>query len=404
MDITLTRSNDRVRILRIGQMQTLDILERLVALPTLSRTSNRELIAFVQSLLHNAGIETMLVESEDATRANLFATIGPQDRGGIVLSGHTDVVPVEGQVWTRNPFRLSIDGGRAYGRGTADMKGFVASAIAAAIRAAGRDLRTPLHLAFSYDEEIGCVGVRGLLEKLADLTPGPMACIVGEPTGMKIATGHKGKLALKACCVGQAAHSALAPNALNALHLGADFLGVLRREQQRLADEGARDAAYDVPFSTIHAGHMSGGQALNIVPNRCDIDFEIRNVAADDPAAILKRIFDGAQAIVAPLRSTFPMAAIAIEEVNAYPGLDIEEQAGIVRLLSRLLGDHGPPCKVAFGTEAGLFDSRLGIPTAVCGPGHMNQGHKPDEYIEIDQLAACDRMLDGLLDTLAAGV
>lgn len=385
-------------------MQTLDILERLVAFPTLSRTSNRELIGFVQGLLHDAGIETMLVESEDATRANLFATIGPRDRGGIVLSGHTDVVPVEGQAWSQDPFRLFIDGGRAYGRGTADMKGFVASAIAAAIRAAGRDLRTPLHLALSYDEEIGCVGVRGLLEKLAELAPRPVACIVGEPTGMRIATGHKGKVALKACCVGQAAHSALAPTALNALHLGADFLGVLRREQQMLADEGARDAAYDVPFSTIHAGRMSGGQALNIVPNHCEIDFEIRNVAADDPATILNRIFDGAQAIVAPLRTTFPMAAIAIEQVNSYPGLDTDEQADIVKILRRLLCDDGPSCKVAFGTEAGLFDTRLGVPTVVCGPGHMDQGHKPDEYVEIEQLAACDRMLEGLLDTLASGV
>jgi acetylornithine deacetylase len=385
-------------------MKTLDILERLIAFPTLSRTSNRALIDFVQGLLHGAGVETMLVESADGTRANLFATIGPRDRGGVVLSGHTDVVPVEGQAWSRDPFRLSIGGGRAYGRGTADMKGFVAAAVAVALRAAGRDLQTPLHLAFSYDEEIGCVGVRGLLEELAGRTPRPVACIVGEPTGMRIATGHKGKIALRACCIGHAAHSALAPTALNALHLGADFLGVLRREQQWLAESGARDAAYDVPFSTIHAGRMSGGQALNIVPNRCDIDFEIRNVAADDPAAILARIFEGAETIVAPLRSGFPKAAIAIEEVNAYPGLDTGEDADIVRLLRRVLEDNGPVCKVAFGTEAGLFDSRLGVPAVVCGPGHMDQGHKPDEYIETGQLAACDRMLERLVETLADGV
>ncbi|AOF92471.1 acetylornithine deacetylase [Sinorhizobium sp. RAC02] len=385
-------------------MKTLHILERLVAFPTLSRRSNRDLIDFVEGLLHGAGIETMLVASVDGTRANLFATIGPRDRGGVVLSGHTDVVPVEGQAWTRDPFRLSIYGDRVYGRGTTDMKGFVAAAIAVALRAAGRDLQTPLHLAFSYDEEIGCVGVRDLLESLADRTPRPMACIVGEPTGMRIATGHKGKLALRACCIGHSAHSALAPTALNALHLGADFLGVLRREQRRLAESGARDAAYDVAISTIHAGRMSGGQALNIVPNRCDIDFEIRNVAADDPAAILARIFDGAEAIVAPLRVGFPESAIAIEEVNAYPGLDTGEDADIVRLLRRVLEDDGPVCKVAFGTEAGLFDSRLGVPSVVCGPGHMDQGHKPDEYIEIEQLAACDSMLDRLVQTLAAGL
>ncbi|KQU94689.1 acetylornithine deacetylase [Ensifer sp. Root31] len=382
-------------------MNTLEILARLTAFPTVSRTSNRELIGFIEDLLHGAGIETMLVESADGTRANLFATIGPQGRGGVVLSGHTDVVPVEGQEWSRDPFRLSIDGGRAYGRGTADMKGFVASATAAALRAAGRDMQTPLHLAFSYDEEIGCVGVRGLLEELANHAPRPMVCIVGEPTGMRIATGHKGKVALRACCVGHAAHSALAPTALNALHLGADFLGALRREQERLAESGARDAAYDVPFSTIHAGRMSGGQALNIVPDRCDIDFEIRNVAADDPAEILARLFDGAEAIVAPHRECFPKAAIAIEEVNAYPGLDTSEEADVIQLLRRVTEDDGPACKVAFGTEAGLFQSLLGVPAAVCGPGHMEQGHKPDEYIETNQLSACDRMLDRLLDVLA---
>lgn len=385
-------------------MNTLAILERLVAFPTLSRTSNQALIDFVQGLLHGAGVETMLVESADGTRANLFATIGPADHGGVLLSGHTDVVPVEGQAWTKDPFSLSIEAGRAYGRGTADMKGFLASAIAVALRASGRKLRTPLHLALSYDEEIGCVGVRGLLETLAGRTPRPMACIVGEPTGMRIATGHKGKLALTACCVGQAAHSALAPTGLNALHLGADFLALLRREQERLAKSGARDAAYDVPFSTIHAGCMHGGQALNIVPDRCDIDFEIRNIASDDPQAILARLFDGAEAIVAPLRASFPMAAITIDEVNAYPGLDTADQADIVRLLRQITADDGPTCKVAFGTEAGLFHGQLGIPSVVCGPGHMAQGHKPDEYIAIEQLAACDQMLDRLLDILVAGL
>ncbi|MBL0373713.1 acetylornithine deacetylase [Rhizobium sp. KVB221] len=385
-------------------MNTLDILERLIAFPTVSRTSNRALIDFIRSLLDGVGIPSMLVESPDGTRANLFAIIGPGDSAGVVLSGHTDVVPVEGQDWTRDPFRLSIADGRAYGRGTADMKGFVASAIAVALRAANRSLQVPLHLAFSYDEEIGCVGVRDLLRDLATRTIRPMACIVGEPTGMRIATGHKGKLALRACCMGHAAHSALAPKALNALHLGADFLSVLRREQQRLAENGAKDNAYDVPFSTIHAGCMHGGQALNIVPDRCEIDFEIRNVAADNPQAILARIFDGAEGIVAPLRARFPKAAIIIDEVNAYPGLETPEEADIVRLLRHITEDNGPTCKVAFGTEAGLFHDQLGIPAAICGPGDMAQGHKPDEYIEIDQLAACDTMLDRLVDKLASGL
>jgi acetylornithine deacetylase len=385
-------------------METLAILEKLIAFPTVSRTSNRALIDFIRSLLQSAGISSMLVESSDGSRANLFATVGPADCVGVVLSGHTDVVPVEGQDWTRDPFRLSVSDGRLYGRGTADMKGFIASAIAAALRAARRPLRTPLHLAFSYDEEIGCVGVRGLLQDLAARTPRPLACIVGEPTGMRIATGHKGKLALHACCVGHAAHSALAPTGLNSIHLGADFLGVLRREQKRLAESGSRDIAYDVPYSTVHAGCMHGGRALNIVPDRCDIDFEIRNVAADDPRSILARIFDGAEAIVAPMRESFPRAAIIIDEVNAYPGLDTSDETGIVGLLRHITGNNEPTFKVAFGTEAGLFTDLLEVPAAICGPGHMDQGHKPDEYIAIDQLGACDSMLDQLADVLVAGL
>lgn len=385
-------------------MRTLDILDRLIAFPTVSRQSNLALIDYVRSLLDGAGIASQLVTSADGTRANLFATIGPRDRGGVILSGHTDVVPVEGQAWTRDPFRLSVAGGRAYGRGTTDMKGFVASALATALDAAGRTLQTPLHLAFSYDEEIGCVGVRGLLDHLETASPRPALCLVGEPTGLRIATGHKGKLALRACCTGHAAHSALAPTALNALHMGADFLDVLRREQDRLARTGARDAAYDIPYSTIHAGVMSGGQALNIVPDHCRIDFEIRNLASDDPQAILDGIRDGAEGIVAPLRPSFPQAAISIDEVNAYPGLDTANDSAIVTLLRRIAGHDQDTCKVAFGTEAGLFHNRLGIPAAICGPGHMDQGHKPDEFIELDQLAACDAMLGRLVDALETGL
>lgn len=385
-------------------MQTLDILDRLIAFPTVSRTPNRDLTGYVAGLLDQAGIPWELVESPDGTRANLFATVGPADRPGVILSGHTDVVPAEGQAWTRDPFRLNRDGGRLYGRGTADMKGFVASAIAAALRAARQPLATPLHLALSYDEEIGCVGVRGLIEALETRPVRPAFCLVGEPTSMRIASGHKGKLALRACCTGRAGHSALAPNALNALHLGADFLGLLRAEQAHLAAHGARDDAYEIPYSTIHAGVMQGGRALNIVPDLCGIDFEIRNLAADDPQMILRRIAAGSDAITAPLRRDFPEAAIRIDEMNAYPGLDTPPGAGVIALLRRICGDDTPACKVAFGTEAGLFSQILGIPAAICGPGDMAQGHKPDEYVEAGQLGRCDAMMDRLIGVLSAGL
>ncbi|MBT0782490.1 acetylornithine deacetylase [Paracoccus sp. pheM1] len=381
---------------------TVDILRRLVAYETLSRRPNLDLLDYVEGLLVPAGARVERFAHADGSRANLWATIGPEGPGGVVLSGHTDVVPVAGQDWSVDPFALSERDGRYYGRGTADMKGFVAAAVHAAIHAASRDLRRPLHLALSYDEEIGCMGVRGMIEALAARPDRPALCIVGEPTGMRIATGHKGKLACRACCHGREGHSALAPNALNALHLGAAFIASLQARQQELVRAGARDPAYDIPFSTIHAGLMQGGTALNIVPNRCEIDFEIRNIVADDPAAILAAIAGDAEAIAAPHRARFPEARIEIETVSAYPGLDAPEDAPAVRLLRRITGQDGPAIKVAFGTEGGLFHQGLGMSTAICGPGFMEQGHKPDEFIAAEQLSACDRMLSRLLDALEA--
>ncbi|WP_313194006.1 acetylornithine deacetylase [Shinella zoogloeoides] len=378
---------------------TPEILARLIAEPTVSRTSNLALLDHVESLLRPAGARIERFSHPDGSRANLFATVGPEGAGGVVLSGHTDVVPVEGQAWSSDPFTLTERGGRFYGRGTADMKGFVAASLRAALLAAARPLKRPLHLALSYDEEIGCIGVRGMIEALAARTERPALCIVGEPTEMRIATGHKGKRALRACCHGQEGHSALAPKALNALHLGAAFIQALEARQDALAAHGARDAEYDIPYSTIHAGMMRGGTALNIVPGRCEIDFEIRNIAGDDPADILAGIAADAKAIAAPYRGRFPMACIEIEEVSGYPGLATRPDAPATRLLARLLDDE-TTLKVAFGTEGGLFDQTLGLSTAICGPGSMEQGHKPDEFIAAGQLERCDAMLARLTEEL----
>ncbi|KAB1074648.1 acetylornithine deacetylase [Methylobacterium planeticum] len=387
-------------------MDTLTLLDRLVAFETVSRDPNRPLIDFVRDFLAGHGIASELVEAEGGRKANLFATIGPADRPGIMLSGHTDVVPATGQAWTTDPFRLRVEADRAYGRGTADMKGFVAAALALAARASGRDLAVPLHLAFSHDEEIGCVGVRSLIDRLAARGIRPRLTIVGEPTGMGIATGHKGKLAARATCCGVAGHSALAPNALNAIHLACDFVGALRAGQDALTEEGARDPDYAVPYTTLHVGRIDGGTALNIVPSRCTVDFEIRNVAADDPEAILGRMIDAGEAIAAARRTDFPEARIVVEPTNAYPGLATPVDSEAVAFLAALVGPgptHGVKThKVAFGTEGGLFASRLGTPTLVCGPGSMDQGHRPDEFITLAQLAACDAMMDRLLDRLAA--
>lgn len=382
-------------------MDTLTLLDRLVAFETVSRDPNRPLIDFVRAFLAERGVASEIVEAEDGRKANLFATIGPADRPGVMLSGHTDVVPVAGQDWTSDPFRLRVAEGRAYGRGTADMKGFVAAALALAARAAGRDLAVPLHLALSHDEEIGCVGVRSLIDQLAARGFRPRLAIVGEPTGMRIATGHKGKLAARATCCGVAGHSALAPRALNAIHLACDFVGALRAGQDALAASGVRDPDYAVPYTTIHVGQIAGGTALNIVPNRCTLDFEIRTVAADDPEAILDRLMAEGARIAAARQAEFPEARIAFERLNAYPGLATPVDSEAVAFLAALVGS-GETHKVAFGTEGGLFSDRLGTPTLVCGPGSMDQGHRPDEFVALSQLAACDAMMDRLLDRLAA--
>lgn len=283
------------------------------------------------------------------------------------------------------------------------MKGFVACAIAASLKAMSLDLKTPLHLALSYDEEIGCIGVHSLVEMLRKAPQSPILCLVGEPTEMQVATGHKGKIAARATCRGREGHSALAPLALNAIHIGCDFVGALRQEQDYLVTEGANDPSYDIPYSTVHVGKMNAGVALNIVPNLCEIDFEIRYVASDDPAQIMRRIQQSAERIVSRAATIAPEAAIVIEVTNSYPGLDTPVDAQAVAFVKSLIGANNT-IKVAFGTEGGLFSRDVGTPTVVCGPGSMSQGHKPDEFISIEQMRRCDDMLDNLLHRLVAGL
>lgn len=382
-------------------MQTISILERLIAFPTLSRTPNMPLLDYVAELLLGVGARIDWVRHESGERANLFATIGPEGVPGVMLSGHTDVVPVEGQDWTVDPFAMTRRDGRLYGRGTADMKGFVASAVAAALSASGRHLRTPLHLALSYDEEIGCIGVRDLVDILAKAPVKPLMCIVGEPTELKVATGHKGKGFYRATCRGREGHTALAPRAMNALHLAADFSRAVRDLQAEVAASGAKDDDYDIPYTTLHVGRIAGGLSPNIVPNHAEVDFEIRYLAADDPEALIGRLKADADRVVSQTGDRD--AAISIETTRGYPGLDTAPGAGVVDFVRSLTGENAT-IKVAFGTEGGLFSAAAGIPTVICGPGSMNQGHRPDEFVSEEQLARCDAMLSALIDRLEAGL
>ena len=376
-------------------MHSRAILSRLLAYDTVSAKPNAELIGYVQGLLADAGVPSVLIPDAGGHKANLYATVGPAGMGGVMLSGHTDVVPVNGQAWTVPPFALTEDGGRLYGRGAADMKGFVAAAVDCMIKAAARPLRVPLHLALSYDEEIGCMGVGSLIDMLAQAPVRPRMCIVGEPTGMQVATGHKGKVALRATCVGREGHSALAPMALNALHLAADFVGAVRGLQAQVAASGLRDGDYDVPYTTLHVGLLSGGVQVNIVPNLAVVDFEIRSLAGEDTEGLIAALREAAEAIVAPHRAAFPEAAITVARLWDYPGLGTPSDAGVVNFVKGLTGANGT-IKVAFGTEGGLFDAALGIPTVICGPGSMAQGHKPDEYVTVDQMNRCEAMLAAL--------
>ena len=378
------------------------ILDRLIGFDTVSAKSNLALLHYVRDLLADAGIKAVLIPDATGQKANLYAITGPEDVPGVILSGHVDVVPVDGQAWTDDPFALTERNGRLYGRGTTDMKGFVACAIAAVLRASTLDLRVPVILALSHDEEIGCQGVGSLLDAIATWPVQPRYCLVGEPTLMRVAVGHKGKIALRATCTGRDMHSAMAPMGLNALHLGAEFLAAVRDLQADVAANGARDSDYDVPYTTLHVGKMQGGVQVNIVPKTCVLEFEIRSLAGQDTDALIDRLETAAQAIVAPHRAAFPEAAIVIDRQWDYPGLGTSPDADVVRFAQGLVGGNGT-IKVPYGTEGGLFAARLGVATVICGPGSMAQGHTADEYIEADQLARCETMLDALLNRLVAG-
>lgn len=384
-------------------MNTQSILRDLIAFESVSANSNRALIDYCANLLKEVGAEITIIEDPTGQKANLYATIGPKDIPGILLSGHTDVVPVTGQNWTVPPFEMTEKNGKLFGRGTTDMKGFVASALSIALKAGSCELKTPLHLALSYDEEIGCIGVRSMIDMLSTAPFRPLMCIVGEPTLMAVATGHKGKSAYQVTCHGQEAHSALAPTALNAIHLACDMISFIRNLQSKIEQGSVQDDEYDVPYTTLHVGKINGGVALNIVPNHTEFRFEIRNLISDNPDNLAQEIRDHADMLLQPIHDQFPDAHIDIQLTNSYPSMDTSKEAEVVSFVKSLTGSNST-IKVAFGTEGGIFSAQLGIPTVICGPGSMAQGHKPDEFVSIDQLDKCDAMMGVLLDRLVTGI
>ena len=376
-------------------------LEKLIAFPSVSRDSNLDLIAYVRDYLAGLGIESTLVHNEDGRKANLWASIGPKDVPGVVLSGHTDVVPVEGQAWTSDPFQMTSRDGNFYGRGTADMKGFIACCLAVAETAVKAPLKTPVNFAFSYDEEIGCVGVRRLLDLLKDAPVKPRLCIVGEPTLMQAVTAHKGKLGFRVTAHGLEAHSSLAPIGVNAIYMACDLISAIRALQKRIAETGVRDGDYEVAYTTLHVGKMQGGEVMNIVPNRCSFDFEIRYLPEDNEHAIVTAIKAAAEHVAASYRDVFPKARFDFMDLQSYPAMNTPVDSEAVKFVHALTGGNSTG-KITFGTEGGLFQQVLGTPAVVCGPGNIAVAHKPDEHVSEAQMAQCDRMLARLVEKLSS--
>jgi acetylornithine deacetylase len=374
-----------------------EILSALVGFDTVSRNSNLDCIAWIEGYLDKLGVKHQRIYDETGRKSNLWATLGPKDVPGFILSGHTDVVPVDDQNWTDSPFKLTERDGKLYGRGSTDMKGYVACCLAAVPGMLKANLTKPLHLAFSYDEEVGCWGVRRMIPKIVEGAAMPIACFVGEPTEMDVVIGHKGKRSFKVTVHGRTCHSSLAPLGVNAVEYAARVIAKIRDISDRMAKSGARDDLYDIPFTTGHTGYLHGGTALNIVPDIATFEFEFRVLAVDKSDTLAKEVIDYAKNVLEPeMKKVAPEAGFEFEDRSEFAGLDTSPEAEVTVLAKQLSGRNNHS-KVAYGTEGGLF-SLAGIPTVVCGPGSIDQAHKADEWIAITELEKCGRFLDRLIE------
>jgi acetylornithine deacetylase len=377
-------------------MNSEDILTRLVAFDTTSTKSNLQLIDFVRNLLDDHAIESQLVHNDDHSCANLYATIGPDDRGGVMLSGHTDVVPTSGQDWQSDPYQLRTEDKLLFGRGSCDMKGFIACVLAGLPQIAAGKLQTPIHLAFSYDEEIGCIGARRLVDSMAGFEVRPRLGLIGEPTNMSMVLGHKGKVSFRVTVSGLSCHSAYISNGVNAVEYAAELITFIHNMNTRV-QQNLTDPSYTVPHTTFHVGNINGGTALNIVPRQCEFEFEIRNLPQEDLDSLVHEIKHYANdVLLVDMQSRYPQSEIRFDETSCYPGLHTDPASAVIAYTRAInpideVGDN-----VSFGTEAGLFDS-IGINSLVCGPGSIDQAHKPDEFVSREQMQYCDQMIENLV-------
>jgi acetylornithine deacetylase len=388
-------------VIAVASANSIEMLRHLVSFDTTSRNSNLDLIGFIRDRLAEQGVESELCFDDRGEKANLLARIGPETEGGILLAGHTDVVPVDGQDWITDPFAPVEKEGRIYGRGTADMKGFLAVILARVPAALARGLKKPLFLAFTYDEEVGCFGARRLMPRLDTLTVKPAGCIVGEPTEMKVITGHKGMKGVRCKVRGAECHSALAPEGVSAVEIAAELIARLRAQAREFRNNGPFDRRFEPPHTTVHTGIVEGGTAMNIVARDCRFEFDIRALPGDDAEAILREIREFAERHLLPdMRAVSAEAGIVWETIAEFPGLATGEEEAIT-VLAKTLARTNATGKVSFGTEAGLYHETQ-IPTVVCGPGSILQAHKPDEFVELDQIRLCEAFIDRLIERLAA--
>lgn len=373
----------------------------LVQMNTVSARSNLELIHYVRDELRALGVASRLTYNADRSKANLFATLGEGKPAGVIVSGHTDTVPWDGQAWSVDPLSATVKDGRLWGRGAADMKGFIGVALAQAQRFLESDAPFAVHYAFSYDEEVGCFGVRELIADLREAGIAPLACIIGEPTGMVPAIAHKGVRRWRCCVRGKEAHSSLTPQSVNAIEMAARVIGALRDMAERFEREEPRYAGFDVPFSTVSVGQFHGGIADNVVPRDAEFRYEFRDLPTADAAAMQREVEAAAAALQPAMQRVAPEAGFRFEPICDVPSFLAEADAPLTRMAQRLSGEARTTL-VAFGTEAGLFKA-AGIPTVVCGPGEIAQAHQPDEYVTLEQLARSERFLQGLAQSRAIG-
>jgi acetylornithine deacetylase len=374
------------------------MIERLIAFDTMSRNSNLALIDDVRDYLADHGVDSTLVASDDGRKANLYATVGPMTEGGVVLSGHTDVVPVDGQPWSSDPFRVVERDGRLYGRGSCDMKSFIAIALAL-VPEMGR-LKKPIHLALSYDEEVGCQGAPRMVREMAERLPRPAAVIIGEPTGMQVVTAHKGITGVRTVVTGHEAHSSQTHRGVSAVMTAARLITHLDDLARQRAAQGPFDRDFEPPYTTVHVGLVRGGTAVNIISRECEFEWDIRHIPGDEPEAIVEEFRRYCRERIEPaMQSVAPKTGVHTEISVQAPALAHEPDNAAIELVRALTGQNATH-KVPFAAEGGLFQN-AGIPAVLCGPGSIDQAHQPDEYISLEQVEAGTRFVQRLIEHLS---